>query len=83
MVVYVLNSNSCTENGIHNETNVFSTIEKAQNAFQKAIEEIEECFPDFQKNTEKYQTFGDKKTELMVRDDWYWWNLTIKEIEVM
>ena len=39
MKVFVLSSNSSTEDGIENETRVFGSIEKAKNVFQKMVSE--------------------------------------------
>ena len=46
MKVFVLSSNSSTEDGIENETRVFGSIEKAKNVFQKILAEIRRVFPE-------------------------------------
>lgn len=82
MKVFILSSNSYTESGIDNTTSVFSTMEKAKRAFKNAINDVDGCFPDFMNNKGSYDVDGDIVTDLIVRDDWYWWSLTIEEKEV-
>ena len=82
MKVFVLSSNSNTENGIENETRVFSSEEKAKKTFQEILEEIKNVFPDETWNDNMYESSGDFETEAWVQDQWHWWSLKIEEKEV-
>lgn len=82
MKVFVLSSNSHTENGIENETRVFSSEEKAKKTFQEILEEIKNVFPEETWNDNMYESSGDFETEAWVQDQWHWWSLKIEEKEV-
>lgn len=82
MKVFVLSSNSNTENGIENETRVFSSEEKAKKTFQEILEEIKNVFPEETWNDNMYESSGDFETEAWVQDQWHWWSLKIEEKEV-
>ena len=82
MKVFVLSSNSNTEDGIKNETGVFSSEEKAKKTFQEILKEIKNVFPEETWNDNMYESGGDFETEAWVQDQWHWWSLTIEEKEV-
>ena len=82
MKVFVLSSNSHTENGIENKTRVFSSEEKAMKTFQEILKEIKEMFPEEEWNDNMYESSGDFETEAWVQDQWHWWSLKIEEKEV-
>lgn len=82
MKVFVLSSNSHTENGIENETRVFSSEEKAKKTFQEILEEIKNVFPEENWYDNMYESSGDFETEAWVQDQWHWWSLKIEEKEV-
>ena len=82
MKVFVLSSNSNTENGIEIETRVFSSEEKAKKTFQEILEEIKNVFPEETWNDNMYESSGDFETEAWVQDQWHWWSLKIEEKEV-
>ena len=82
MKVFVLSSNSNTENGIENETRVFSSEEKAKKTFQEILEEIKNVFPEETWNDNMYESSGDFETEAWIQDQWHWWPLKIEEKEV-
>lgn len=82
MKVFVLSSNSHTENGIENKTRVFSLEEKAKKTFQEILKEIKEIFPEEEWNDNMYESSGDFETEAWVQDHWHWWSLKIEEKEV-
>ena len=82
MKVFVLSSNSNTENGIENVTRVFSSEEKAKKTFQEILEEIKNVFPEETWNDNMYESSGDFETEAWVQDQWHWWSLKIEEKEV-
>lgn len=82
MKVFVLSSNSNTENGIENETRVFSSEEKAKKTFQEILEEIKNVFPEETWNDNMYESSGDFETEAWIQDQWHWWSLKIEEKEV-
>lgn len=82
MKVFVLSSNSSTEDGIKNETRVFDSIEKAKNVFQKILAEIRRIFPEEEWSDNICASNGDFVTNCWVQDSWHWWSLTIEEKEV-
>ena len=82
MKVFVLSSNSHTENGIENKTRVFSSEEKAMKTFQEILKEIKEMFPEEEWNDNMYESSGDFETEAWVQDQWHWWSLKIEEKDV-
>lgn len=82
MKVFVLSSNSSTEDGIENETRVFSSIEKAKVVFQKILENVREAFPEDEWMEGIDVQSGDFETNCWVQDQWHWWSLTIEEKEV-
>ena len=82
MKVFVLSSNSSTEDGIENETRVFGSIEKAKNVFQKILAALRRVFREEVWSDNSCAFSGEVATHGWVQDSCHWWSLTIEEIEV-